>query len=343
MRMIDRVGARRATRPGRARAARLVVAVALGGLLLAAGPLAPAPVVGLAQGPPGAFWVGAAGAPMYVERLEPSGGTLQPYPLVLVHGAGQTGASYLVTPDGREGWAPYFARRGFVTYVVDLPGHGRAGQPADFASWSGLRYVEALEALLERTGPALVLTHSMGGRVGWKLAERAPERLVGLFAVAPARPPNLVPPGAAPLPEDAPYVQDPSFVRTYLTNTARFPREAWETFLATLVPESPRVVNEGRNAAGPELDVGPDVLRGIPSVALTAEADAADPPPIVAASAAYFGIPLLRTDLDWGLPGHGHMMMLERGSEELAARIADWLETAGRVGAGANVRGGAEG
>src|SRR5206468_937958 len=135
----------------------------------------------------------AGGAPMYVERLEPTGGTPQPYPLVLVHGAGQTGGSYLATPDGREGWAPYFARRGFVTYVVDLPGHGRAGQPADFASWSGLRYVEALEALLERTGPALVLTHSMGGRVGWKLAERAPERLAGLFAVAPARPPNLVP------------------------------------------------------------------------------------------------------------------------------------------------------
>src|SRR5205085_10857106 len=119
----------------------------------------------------------------------------------------------------------------------------------------------------------------------------------------------------------------------YLTNAARFPQEAWDTFLATLVPESPRVVNEGRNAAGPALDVGPDVLRSIPAVALAAEADAADPPPIVAASATYFGIPLLRTDLDWGLPGHGHMMMLEHGSEELAARIADWLETASRAAA----------
>src|SRR5437868_6256159 len=251
MSAIDRVGARAGRVAGRAQAARVLAVSALGGLLLAAGLLALAPGAGQAQVPPRAFWVGAAGAPMYVERLEPTGGTPRPYPLVLVHGAGQTGASYLATPDGREGWAPYFARRGFVTYVVDLPGHGRAGQPPDFASWSGLRYVEALEALLERTGPALVLTHSMGGRVGWKLAERAPARLAGLFAVTPARPPNLVPPGAAPLPEDAPYVQDPAFVRAYLANTERFPLEAWDTFLATLVPESPRVVNEGRNAAGP--------------------------------------------------------------------------------------------
>jgi hypothetical protein len=86
-------------------------------------------------------------------------------------------------------------------------------------------------------------------------------------------------------------------------------------------------------AAGAELNVGPDALRGIPAAALAAEEDAADPPALVAASATYFGIPLLRTDLDWGLPGHGHMLMLERGSEELAARIADWLESAGRRGA----------
>jgi hypothetical protein len=48
--------------------------------------------------------VGDAAAPMYVERLEPAGGPRQPYPLILVHGAGQTGATtWLLTPDGREG------------------------------------------------------------------------------------------------------------------------------------------------------------------------------------------------------------------------------------------------
>jgi pimeloyl-ACP methyl ester carboxylesterase len=214
---------------------------------------------------------------------------------------------------------------------VDLPGHGRSGQPPDFAHWSGLRYVEALEALLARAGPALVVTHSMGGRVGWKLAERAPERLAGLFAVTPAPPPNPVPRDAAPpLPEDGPFYQPPDFARATVANTPTFPLNAWDAFRARLVPESARAVNEGRNAAGPALDVGPDILHGIPAVALAADLDAADPPAIVRRTAEYFGIPFLQTDADWGLPGHGHLLMLEHGNRDLAARVADWLEQAGR-------------
>src|SRR6185369_3436221 len=33
--------------------------------------------------------------------------------IVMVHGSGHTGATYETTPDGREGWATYFARKGF--------------------------------------------------------------------------------------------------------------------------------------------------------------------------------------------------------------------------------------
>ncbi len=48
-------------------------------------------------------------------------------PLVLVHGATGTGASFETTPDGREGWATWFARRGFPVFVVDHAGRGRSG------------------------------------------------------------------------------------------------------------------------------------------------------------------------------------------------------------------------
>lgn len=48
-------------------------------------------------------------------------------PIVLVHGGGLTGASFETTPDNREGWATYFARKGHSVYVVDTPGRGRAG------------------------------------------------------------------------------------------------------------------------------------------------------------------------------------------------------------------------
>jgi len=50
---------------------------------------------------------------VYAEFMIPSKLT-SPYPVVLVHGGGNTGAIYMQTPDGREGWAPYFLRKGFA-------------------------------------------------------------------------------------------------------------------------------------------------------------------------------------------------------------------------------------
>src|SRR5678815_5354383 len=47
--------------------------------------------------------------------------------LLLVHGSNHSGVTYETTPDGREGWATYFARKGFPVYVVDHAGRGRSG------------------------------------------------------------------------------------------------------------------------------------------------------------------------------------------------------------------------
>src|SRR5207253_6889521 len=63
---------------------------------------------------------------MYVEYMIPARRT-HPYPIVMVHGGGQTGTNFTGTPDGREGWAQYFVRRGYAVYVVDQPGRGRSG------------------------------------------------------------------------------------------------------------------------------------------------------------------------------------------------------------------------
>ena len=48
-------------------------------------------------------------------------------PIVMIPGGALTGVNFLTTPDGREGWAHYFVRRGYPVYVVDVPGRGRAG------------------------------------------------------------------------------------------------------------------------------------------------------------------------------------------------------------------------
>src|SRR5438552_1119474 len=63
-------------------------------------------------------------AQMYVQYRIPR--TVSMPPIVLVHGSGHTGATYETTPDGREGWATYFARKNYPVYVVDHAGRGRS-------------------------------------------------------------------------------------------------------------------------------------------------------------------------------------------------------------------------
>ena len=63
---------------------------------------------------------------MYVQYWIPeTRGTIPP--VIMVHGSSHTGKTYETTPDGREGWATYFARQQVPVYVVDLPGRARAG------------------------------------------------------------------------------------------------------------------------------------------------------------------------------------------------------------------------
>ena len=62
---------------------------------------------------------------MYVEFAIPEQLTHR-YPIVFIHGGGQIGSGWWRTPDGRQGWALYFLRRGYAVYVVDQPARGRS-------------------------------------------------------------------------------------------------------------------------------------------------------------------------------------------------------------------------
>jgi len=56
---------------------------------------------------------------------------IHPYPIVMIHGGGQTGSGWISTPDGREGWAQYFLRRGYAIYIVDQVARGRSAYIAE--------------------------------------------------------------------------------------------------------------------------------------------------------------------------------------------------------------------
>ncbi len=64
---------------------------------------------------------------MYVEFQIPATKKRGTPPVIMVHGSTHTGACLESTPDGREGWLPYFVRKGISTYVVDQSGRGRSG------------------------------------------------------------------------------------------------------------------------------------------------------------------------------------------------------------------------
>ena len=64
---------------------------------------------------------------MYVQFQIPEKKNGSGWPVIMVHGSSHTAACLESTPDGREGWFPYFVRKGVSAYIVDQSGRGRSG------------------------------------------------------------------------------------------------------------------------------------------------------------------------------------------------------------------------
>jgi pimeloyl-ACP methyl ester carboxylesterase len=62
---------------------------------------------------------------VYVEYLVPKE-RKHPFPLVMIAGGAMSGANFMGTPDGRDGWAQYFVKLGYAVYMVDQVGRGRS-------------------------------------------------------------------------------------------------------------------------------------------------------------------------------------------------------------------------
>jgi pimeloyl-ACP methyl ester carboxylesterase len=93
-------------------------------------------------GPPGKEVMGGSA---YVEVWVPKR-IRHPYPIVYIHGAGQTATDWQQTPDGRPGWAYYFAKQGYVQYMVDSPARGRSPYVPDHDGNLTIRTAANLEA-----------------------------------------------------------------------------------------------------------------------------------------------------------------------------------------------------
>jgi pimeloyl-ACP methyl ester carboxylesterase len=339
----------------------------------------------------GGAYAGAPDAPvmrgqMYVERLEPAA-RAHPYPLVLIHGAAQTGANWLATPDGRQGWAEWLAGRGWDVCMVDQPARGRsawqpgldgalktlsvsaterlftapeqfpeqnrawpqaklhtqwpggadaadgrkgrAGDPVFDQFYAGqVAYLDNREseklmrdagvALLDRIGPAILVTHSQAGLFGWLIADARPELVKGIVALEPGGPPF----------KDALFATgtDREFGLTSLPLTYDPPVTASDplAFEQQAEPDAPGL------AACWSLRGKPRRLKnlaGIPVFMVTAEASYhATYDHCTARYLTQAGVAVEFVRLaERGIHGNGHMMMLELNSLEIAALVEEWL------------------
>jgi pimeloyl-ACP methyl ester carboxylesterase len=300
---------------------------------------APAPKSQTERFTEGNFFVGSEPFPMYVEYFIPAKPT-HDTPIVFIHGCCTTGAGFVSTPDGREGWAKYFVEHGWKTYVVDQPGHGRSPMPEEFPSMSLQRAVDDNIALVKKIGRSVFLVHSIGGMIGWKLCETVPNQVAAIIGVAPV-PPSNMPTGSFPaasaigksfnssgvgpyLPEDKPAWYQPAVAKNAFASADLFPVEAMDQYYASLVPESPRAINELMNKDGMGLTADPKKFANVPKVIVTGDQDPRHPRAVDAQTAKFLGAQHIYL-ADVGLTGHGHPMYLDKGNDKIAQLIIDWL------------------
>jgi pimeloyl-ACP methyl ester carboxylesterase len=321
---------------------------------------------------------------MYVEVRVPATQTHR-YPIVMVHGGTMSGTNFTGTPDGREGWAQYFVRRGFAVYVVDQPGRGRSGYLAaaygparnvdrDNAArryvaqekyklwpqahlhtqWPGggeaedpaaqqlaqsqLPAIEdfttqqvlnrdALLALLDKIGPAVLLVHSQAGAFGWPVADAKPDLVKAILAIEPNGPPfyGLDFVGAPDF-----FKQGPLALKYGITSAPL-------TYAPAVTEASELAIVQQDKADGPDLVrcwAQKDPARALPNLQkmpiLVLTSEASYHAPYDHCTVKYLqqaGVkPSFVKLVDLGIRGNSHVMMLEKNNREIAAVIAKWLD-----------------
>ena len=371
---------------------RFVLSVALAMSCAALAAAAPVPQAALADH--GYFFAGGSyqkdadgtvmtGA-MYVHFMVPQRKT-HPYPIVMIHGANQSGTNFEGTPDGRKGWADYFVEHGFAVYVVDQPARGRSAYhpelngkihayDATFASerwiaierlnrWPQAKYhtqwpgsgqmgdpvfdqlaaaqVEGLvdtdeteqlmraagAALLDRIGPAILLTHSQGGQLGWQIADARPKLIRGILALEPSAGPYYIPPLPASI---TPATLGPAYGITSspIAYSPAITSPAQLTRVPQTTPDSSDLQPCWQQAEPARTLVN---LQGFPVLVLVSQASAfAQTEHCMSRYLAQAGVRnnFVRLE-DVGILGNGHMMMLEKNNLAIADYLIGYLRGKG--------------
>lgn len=171
--------------------------------------------------------------------------------------------------------------------------------PADFCESQEMD-AERLSRLLDKIGPAILMTHSASGPLGWLVADKCPEQVVAIVSVEPMGPAFVTAPGIGTL--------------------------NWGLTAAPVNYNPPRASAEEVQGADP-LSLLIPAMKGIPIAIVTGEASvfATHGPAIVqflntaGAAAEQLHLP------DYGVLGNGHGLIYEKNSDEAIKPVLNWL------------------
>ena len=209
------------------------------------------------------------------------------------------------------------------------PGTGLHGDPTFdqfFASqFSGMAALpqenfttKALVALLDKIGPAVLLTHSQSGPHGWTTADARPNLVKAIIAVEPNGPPFY---NEANNNIDRPY----GISRIPLTFSPPVTDPSQISIVQQAAPEGP-----GLFACWRQTDPARQLpnLAKIPIVVVTSEASfRAQYDHCTSEFLTQAGVKNEHLRLETvGIHGNGHMMMLEKNNGDIANVLIDWLE-----------------
>jgi pimeloyl-ACP methyl ester carboxylesterase len=217
------------------------------------------------------------------------------------------------------------------------PGTGVAGDPvfdqfyaqqlpaiASFPKQQELNR-DAGAALLDKIGPAILLTHSQSGAFGWPIADARPNLVKAIVAVEPSGPPvhDAVFKGAPNYFEDGPPSKPWGLTAVGLTYEG-VANPSQLAFVEQEKPDSPDLMKCWRQKEPARQLTN---LRSIPVVIISSEASYhASYDHCTAQYLAQAGVKNSFIRLaDRGIRGNGHMMMLEKNNLQIARVISDWL------------------
>lgn len=197
---------------------------------------------------------------------------------------------------------------------------------ADFTEQQTLNR-DALLALLERIGPAILLVHSQAGAFAWPVADAKPELVKAILAVEPNGPPfhGLEFVGAPDWFKEGPIALPYGITSMPLTYAPPV-KDASE--LAIVEQEKPDGPDLARCWMQKEPARALPNLQKMPILVLTSEASYHAPYDHCTVNyLRQAGVkPSFIKLADLGIRGNSHVMMLERNNREIAAVLVKWLE-----------------